>query len=192
MTREWRLGMAARAYIGGRDPVAPGVGDRPPFNFFRPWTSLQIWRKKITSRACAPHRATGGSFEIFQNGHIFLKFWFFLNIKKKRTPEARNLPRPFCSRSHKICSELTLIYKYLTLWLSNFENFDWSVKDQILCYPARARMYHIFVQYNGSSRWALGQIYLDTSFPNPSSIPKYTLYLFSTWALFRSQNTKFL
>ena len=22
-------GMAARAYIGGRDPVAPGVGDRP-------------------------------------------------------------------------------------------------------------------------------------------------------------------
>ena len=29
--------------------------------------------------------ATGGSFEIFQNGHIFLKFWFFLNIKKKKT-----------------------------------------------------------------------------------------------------------
>ena len=30
--------------------------------------------------------ATGGSFEIFQNGHIFLKFCFFLNIKKKKAP----------------------------------------------------------------------------------------------------------
>ena len=29
MAREWRLGMAPRAYIGGRAPVAPGVGDRP-------------------------------------------------------------------------------------------------------------------------------------------------------------------
>ena len=28
-------------------------------------------------------RATGGIFEIFQNGHIFLKFCFF-NIKKKK------------------------------------------------------------------------------------------------------------
>ena len=29
-------------------------------------------------------RATGGIFENFQNGHIFLKFLFFLNIKKKK------------------------------------------------------------------------------------------------------------
>jgi hypothetical protein len=27
----------------------------------------------------------GAIFEIFQNGHIFLKFLFFLNIKKKKT-----------------------------------------------------------------------------------------------------------
>ena len=30
-------------------------------------------------------RATGDIFENFQNGHIFLKFLFFLNIKKKKT-----------------------------------------------------------------------------------------------------------
>jgi hypothetical protein len=28
----------------------------------------------------------GGIFEIFQNGHIFLKFLFFKNIKKKKAP----------------------------------------------------------------------------------------------------------
>jgi len=28
--------------------------------------------------------ATGGIFEIFQNGHIFLKFLFLKNIKKKK------------------------------------------------------------------------------------------------------------
>ena len=43
--------MAARAYIGGGDPM----GGRP-----------------------------GDIFEIFQNGHIFLKFLFFKNIKKKK------------------------------------------------------------------------------------------------------------
>jgi hypothetical protein len=30
--------------------------------------------------------AIGGIFEIFQNGHIFLKFLFFKNIKKKKRP----------------------------------------------------------------------------------------------------------
>ena len=31
--------------------------------------------------------ATGGIFEIFQNRHIFLKFLFFKNIKKKKARE---------------------------------------------------------------------------------------------------------
>jgi len=30
----------------------------------------------------------GYIFEIFENGHIFLKFYFFLNIKKKKPPQA--------------------------------------------------------------------------------------------------------
>ena len=34
-------GMAARAYIGGRDPVAPGGVTGPPL-FFSPGTSLKI------------------------------------------------------------------------------------------------------------------------------------------------------
>ena len=34
--------------------------------FCRPWLGRQD--------PCRPHRATGGIFEIFQNGHIFLKF----------------------------------------------------------------------------------------------------------------------
>jgi hypothetical protein len=38
--------------------------------------------KKKISRARA--RATEGIFENFQNGHIFLKFLIFLNIKKKK------------------------------------------------------------------------------------------------------------
>ena len=52
--------MAARAYIGGGDPVAPGVGDRPlspvggatgPFFFQGPRCEFE---KKITLRACRP------------------------------------------------------------------------------------------------------------------------------------------
>ena len=39
---------------GGRQaPVARWWGDRPPC-FFLPGTSLQIWRKKFTLRACRP------------------------------------------------------------------------------------------------------------------------------------------
>jgi hypothetical protein len=30
----------------------------------------------------------GGIFEIFQNGHIFLKFLFFKNIKKKKAQDS--------------------------------------------------------------------------------------------------------
>ena len=48
--------MAARAYIGGRDPVAPGVGDRPlspvggdrpPFIFFSAMDLVANLKKKI-------------------------------------------------------------------------------------------------------------------------------------------------
>ena len=74
--------MAARAYIGGGDPVAPPpTGDRPlspvggatgPF-FSR--DLIANLKKKITLKACRPMGGRpGGIFEIFQNGHIFLKF----------------------------------------------------------------------------------------------------------------------
>ena len=43
--------------------------------------------KKITHWACRPMGGRPGYiFEIFENGHIFLKFYFFLNIKKKKPP----------------------------------------------------------------------------------------------------------
>ena len=67
-------GMAARAYIGREDPVAPGVGDRPPCIFFGQGPRCKFEEKKLHLGSVAPHRATGGSFEIFQNRHIFLKF----------------------------------------------------------------------------------------------------------------------
>ena len=67
-------GMATRAYIGREDPVAPGVGDRPPCIFFGQGPRCKFEEKKLHLGHVAPHRATGGSFEIFKNGHIFLKF----------------------------------------------------------------------------------------------------------------------
>ena len=77
------LGPAAgRPWAGRQAPVARWGGDRA---FFFPGTSLRIWRKKITLKACRPMgRRPGDIFEIFQNGHIFLKFLFFKNIKKKK------------------------------------------------------------------------------------------------------------
>ena len=60
------------------------MGDRPPFHFFfGHGPRCKFEEKKLQLGPVAPHRATGGSFEIFQNGHIFLKFYFF-NIKKKK------------------------------------------------------------------------------------------------------------
>ena len=85
--------MAARAYIG---PVAPGVGDRPlspvagatgPFFFQGPHCEFE--QKKLHLRPVALWGGRpGGIFEIFQNGHIFLKFVFLKNIKKKK-PQLR-------------------------------------------------------------------------------------------------------
>ena len=64
--------MPARAYRG-RDPVARWGGDRPPCIFF-PRDLIANLKKKIHLGPVALWGATEGIFEIFQNGHIFLKF----------------------------------------------------------------------------------------------------------------------
>ena len=68
----------------GDRPLSPiGVGgDRPLF--FGQGPRCKFEEKKLHLGSVAPHTATGGIFEIFQNGHIFLKFLFFKNIKKKK------------------------------------------------------------------------------------------------------------
>jgi len=43
-------------------------------------------KKKKHLGPVALWRATRDIFDIFQNGHIFLKFLFFKNIKKKKAP----------------------------------------------------------------------------------------------------------
>ena len=75
--------MAARAYKRGEDPVAPPTGDRL---FFFSRDLFANLKKKNYTLGLSPMGATGGIFEILQNGHIFLKFLFFLNIKKKKAP----------------------------------------------------------------------------------------------------------
>ena len=102
-------GMEARTYIGWATPCRPLRGDRPlsprwggptgppPSTHPRSGTSLQI-QKKITLRSYRPLLGRQGScrpwsgrpgaiFEIFQNGHIFLKFLFFF----KRETEGLSL-----------------------------------------------------------------------------------------------------
>ena len=88
--------MAARVYIGGRGPCRPPQRATGPC---RPWGGRQapffqgprceFEEKKLHLGPVALWGATGGIFKIFQNGHIFLKFLFFLNIKKKK---ARQTP----------------------------------------------------------------------------------------------------
>ena len=87
--------MAARAYKRGGDPVAPPTGDRPlspqgwatgpcrPLGgrqapFFLQGPRCEFEEKKLHFGPVALWGATGGIFEILQNGHIFLKFLFFL------------------------------------------------------------------------------------------------------------------
>ena len=104
-------GMAARAYKKGGDPVAPPTGDRPcrprggrqapvarwagdkpPFFFSR--DLVANLKKKNYTLGLSPYGGRpGGIFEILQNGHIFLKFLFFLNIKKKKGPGWRPFAR---------------------------------------------------------------------------------------------------
>ena len=91
-------GMAARTYIGGRDPVAPPNGRQAPvapgmgdsfFNgrqvFFFARGLVANLKKKKHLGPVALWRATRDIFDIFQNGHIFLKFLFFKNIKKEKS-----------------------------------------------------------------------------------------------------------
>ena len=60
--------------VGDR-PLSPLGGDRPPFHFFSAMDLVaNLKKKKLHLGHVAPHKTTGGSFEIFQNGHIFLKF----------------------------------------------------------------------------------------------------------------------
>ena len=86
--------MAARVYIGGGDPVAPPNGRQAPVarwvgdrSLFFARDLVANLKKKNTFRSCRP---MGGRprdiFEIVQNGHIFLKFLFLKNIKKKKPP----------------------------------------------------------------------------------------------------------
>ena len=71
--------MAARAYMEGRDPVAPRVGDRPlspvgggdrPPAFFLP-RDLLANLKKITLRACRPMGGDRGVFLKFLKTDIY-------------------------------------------------------------------------------------------------------------------------
>ena len=99
------------------DPLSPVGGPVPPGGAtgpLPPSRDLFANSKKITLGSCrpwlgrqdpvAPYRATGGSFEIFQNGHIFLKFWFFLIYKKKRQVHGPWLDESGLQASSAACS----------------------------------------------------------------------------------------
>ena len=61
------------------------VGGRQARLFFLQGLRCKFEEKKITLWACRPMgERPGYIFEIFENRHIFLKFYFFLNIKKKK------------------------------------------------------------------------------------------------------------
>jgi len=85
-------GMAARAYIGQSGPCRPPpngrqapvalVGATGPF--FCQGPRCEFEEKKLHLGPVALCGRPGDIFEIFQNGHIFLKFLFFKNIKKKK------------------------------------------------------------------------------------------------------------
>ena len=77
-------GMTAYGDLGGGDPVAPPTGDRPlspVAGATGPLFSRDLvanLKKKNYTKGLSPYgRATGGIFEIIQNGHIFLKILFF-------------------------------------------------------------------------------------------------------------------
>ena len=80
------MGWAQWSPEGGRQaPLSPVGGRQAPF-FSR--DLVANLNKKITLKAYRPMGGDrGGIFEIFQNDHIFLKFLFFKNIKKKKARE---------------------------------------------------------------------------------------------------------
>jgi len=65
-------------------PCRPLGGRQAPF--FCQGPRCEFEEKKLHLGPVALWGATGGIFEIFQNGHIFLKFLFLKNIKKKKAP----------------------------------------------------------------------------------------------------------
>ena len=70
---------------GATAPPSPvGGGDRVPLHFFGQEPRCKF-KEKITLMACRPMGGDRVFFEIFQNGHIFLKFLFFKNIKKEKS-----------------------------------------------------------------------------------------------------------
>ena len=74
MTAYGGLGLyrACRPRGGRQAPVARWGGDRA---FFSQGPHCEFEDEKITLKACRPMGGRpGGIFEIFQNGHIFLKF----------------------------------------------------------------------------------------------------------------------
>ena len=72
---------ACRPRGGRQAPVARWGATGP---FFSQGPHCEFEEKKLHLRLVALWGATGGIFEIFQNGHIFLKFLFLKNIKKKK------------------------------------------------------------------------------------------------------------
>ena len=78
-----RKGEGWRLYRGAY-PGRPRGGATDPLFF--PRDLVANLKKKLHLGPVALWGATGGIFEIFQNGHIFLKFLFFKNIKKKKPP----------------------------------------------------------------------------------------------------------
>ena len=86
----WQAQMTKRIYRPlspegwATGPCRPLGGNRA---FFSSRDLIANLKKKITLKACRPMGGRpGGIFEIFQNGHIFLKFLFLKNIKKKKPP----------------------------------------------------------------------------------------------------------
>jgi len=72
-------GMAARAKAPvapptGDSPLSPGGGRQAPSFFFSRDFVANLKKKNYTLGLSPYGRATGYIFEIFQNGHIFLKF----------------------------------------------------------------------------------------------------------------------
>jgi hypothetical protein len=81
------VGWAQWSPEGGRQaPPVARWGATGPLFFQRPRCKFE--EKKLHLGPVALWEATGGIFEIFQNGHIFLKFLFLKNIKKKKTLHA--------------------------------------------------------------------------------------------------------
>ena len=67
-------GMRVECLYRGGSPGRPRGGRQAPFHFFSAMDLVANLKKKLHLGPVAPHRVTGGIFEIFQNGHIFLKF----------------------------------------------------------------------------------------------------------------------